>query len=534
QALGEGRIVYYVKPIQTGGACDERDDAFVKASSSSNPNLVVKNFATYAQPISPHRAARLENHVITDNAVQEYLKTYLEDCALQVSKKGGEEKTIFFIETAGGVASPTAQGNIQCQLYRPFRFPVIFIADFRLGGISTAISSYELLKAHGYDISCILCLAGEHENGAYLAQYYGKECKVFVFSNLPPRSKDTHDPQGFVQSWREQNQKQTALVISHLFHFFYQQLTRYEKIKEIALHHAWWPFTQHQTVQKPTIIDSAYLDSFQTVEVSSQTLEGQKAFLKAQKQQCFDASASWWTQGVGHGHYALARASAYAAGRYGHVLFPKNIHEPAAGLIERLLATVGKDWASRVFFSDNGSTAVEVALKMAFRKSILLCQERFSQQKIEHNILVLGLRDSYHGDTLGAMNASSPNAFKEEEVWYTPKGIWLGYPQVYLKDGYWQVCSRNIDDPELISFLSQEKFCKLEDLFSDDRFASKCAQFYKKYLSFIVNQILQKEQQFIGALILEPIIQGSNGMIFVDPLYQKILIEIAKSLQIPV
>ena len=53
-------------------------------------------------------------------------------------------------------------------------------------------------------------------------------------------------------------------------------------------------------------------------------------------------------------HPRLAAAVSHAAGRYGHVMFPENAHQPALDVAERLLATVGEGWASRVFFSDDG------------------------------------------------------------------------------------------------------------------------------------------------------------------------------------
>ena len=51
----------------------------------------------------------------------------------------------------------------------------------------------------------------------------------------------------------------------------------------------------------------------------------------------------------------LVSSMAYAAGRYGHVIFPENAHQPALDLAEKLLSGVGRGWADRVFFSDNGS-----------------------------------------------------------------------------------------------------------------------------------------------------------------------------------
>ncbi|KAJ0967941.1 hypothetical protein J5N97_024858 [Dioscorea zingiberensis] len=64
----------------------------------------------------------------------------------------------------------------------------------------------------------------------------------------------------------------------------------------------------------------------------------------------------------------LARDMGYSAARYGHVMFPENVYEPALRCAELLLEGVGKGWASRTYYSDNGSTAVEIALKMAFHK----------------------------------------------------------------------------------------------------------------------------------------------------------------------
>eukprot|EP00257_Ricinus_communis_P022524 XP_015582277.1 bifunctional dethiobiotin synthetase/7,8-diamino-pelargonic acid aminotransferase, mitochondrial [Ricinus communis] len=58
----------------------------------------------------------------------------------------------------------------------------------------------------------------------------------------------------------------------------------------------------------------------------------------------------------------------YAAVRFGHVMFPENVYEPALECAELLLEGVGRGWASRTYFSDNGSTDIEIALKMAFRK----------------------------------------------------------------------------------------------------------------------------------------------------------------------
>src|SRR5687767_9582629 len=134
----------------------------------------------------------------------------------------------------------------------------------------------------------------------------------------------------------------------------------------------------------------------------------------------FDACASWWTQGVGHGDSSMALAAAAAAGRYGHVIFPNVVHEPAVRLSQILLEGPGKGWANRVCFIDDGSTAMEVAIKMGMK----LYQTR-------HNIVeakdidwtICAQEDCYHGDTLGVMDVAEPSIFNEgQHPWFEPKG----------------------------------------------------------------------------------------------------------------
>ena len=79
------------------------------------------------------------------------------------------------------------------------------------------------------------------------------------------------------------------------------------------------------------------------------------------------------------------------------MLFPSGTHEPALELAEKLKETVGQGWADRVFFSDNGSTGIEVALKMALRAT----GRRYGWEgEVGSDVGVIGLRGGYHGDTV--------------------------------------------------------------------------------------------------------------------------------------
>ncbi len=119
-----------------------------------------------------------------------------------------------------------------------------------------------------------------------------------------------------------------------------------------------------------------------------------------------DAISSWWVNLHGHGHPALARALAGQARELDHVLRAGATHEPAVLLAETLVAAVQARGTSlsRVFYSDDGSTAVEVALKMAWQWGLQTGRtpSRF-----------LALEGGYHGDTLGAMAVGAHSGMHE-------------------------------------------------------------------------------------------------------------------------
>jgi adenosylmethionine-8-amino-7-oxononanoate aminotransferase len=107
-----------------------------------------------------------------------------------------------------------------------------------------------------------------------------------------------------------------------------------------------------------------------------------------------DGISSWWTILHGHRHPPLMAALHESAREFDHVLFAGVTHYPAVVLAERLLASA--PWrGGRVFYSDNGSTAVEVALKMAY--------QTWCHRGEPGRTLFVGFENGYHGDTFGAM-----------------------------------------------------------------------------------------------------------------------------------
>jgi len=155
-----------------------------------------------------------------------------------------------------------------------------------------------------------------------------------------------------------------------------------------VLRHCWHPYTQMSgLVQEPPLpIERA---------------EGLFLF-DAEGNRYYDAISSWWCVVHGHGHPRLREAAARQMERLDHVLFAGATHEPAVRLAQRL-SSLAPEGLSRVFFSDNGSTAVEVALKM----SIQYWRNSGREERTEFLCLDRG----YHGDTTGCMSVSGVDAF---------------------------------------------------------------------------------------------------------------------------
>lgn len=150
----------------------------------------------------------------------------------------------------------------------------------------------------------------------------------------------------------------------------------------------WHPYTQHLTEKEP----------LEVVRASGARLE------LADGRRIVDGIASWWTCLHGHGHPRLVEALARQARELDHVIFAGATHEPAVRLAERLVAIAPRG-LTRVFFSDNGSSAVEIALKMVF-------QHHLARGERERRIFV-ALEGGYHGDTFGAMSVGDPDPFFE-------------------------------------------------------------------------------------------------------------------------
>lgn len=148
----------------------------------------------------------------------------------------------------------------------------------------------------------------------------------------------------------------------------------------------WHPFTQHHI--EPLSIPITHGEGVYLID--------------ADGKRYIDAISSWWVSIHGHAHPYLAQKIYEQALKLEQVIFAGFTHEPAIELSERLLGHLPNNF-EKVFFSDNGSTAVEVGLKMAL--------QFFHNQGQTQKRKIIAFEDAYHGDTFGAMSVGAPSAF---------------------------------------------------------------------------------------------------------------------------
>lgn len=216
--------------------------------------------------------------------------------------------------------------------------------------------------------------------------------------------------------------------------------------------HLWHPYTQMQSAPAPIPI-----------------VRGEGVFLYTEDgRKLLDGISSWWVNIHGHSHPYLNEALARQARELEHVIFAGFTHRPAVELAERLVSILPAG-LTRIFYTDNGSTAVEAALKMAF--------QYWRNRGQEQRRTFITLEHAYHGDTVGAMSASEDSAFTQPFAPLLFKVRRTTSPYSYRHPAG--------PDPDAVT-----AGC-LADL----------------------ERLLVEEGKTVAAILLEPMLQGAGGMI---------------------
>lgn len=189
----------------------------------------------------------------------------------------------------------------------------------------------------------------------------------------------------------------------------------------------------------------------------------------ADGQVLIDGMSSWWSAIHGYNHPVLNKAVTDQLGKMAHVMFAGITHEPAVKLATTL-TEIAPTGLNKVFFSDSGSVAVEIAMKMAI-------QYWHSQGQAQRTTF-LTLKRGYHGDTFGAMAVCDPQAGMHHLFHYSLQH----------------------------HFFAEAPTCTFDEPFQETHIAKFA-------------QLIQQHRQKIAAVILEPIVQGAGGMRFYSPEY---------------
>ncbi|GAA5977458.1 hypothetical protein JCM5350_004694 [Sporobolomyces pararoseus] len=550
-SLALGEKVGYLKPVGTGSG-DGDDELHLQKFAPQAKTACLFHFD---EPVSPHLA--VERAEAGGSTSKSSLKVPTDrEFAAAVGgfarSFAGEtvgNRSSLYIESAGGVHSPTLNGISQLDAFRPLLPPTVLIASHALGGISTTISAYESLLLRGYDIDAVLVFReAYYANHEYFTKWFGERgIKVGVVDQPPEQVPSVEEDARNLEAYYSKLQGEPLQpIVESLQQTHLKRISTLETAPRRTLDSVWWPFVQHGLVKNEKdvmVIDSAHGDTFSVFSDSNSSPSAavSPTLPPAQQQSSsstgpstspspsssetsllhpvFDGSASWWTQCLGHSNPELTLAAAHSSGRFGHVMFPTATNLPALNLSEKLLSTVGKGWANRVFFSDNGSTGMEVALKMALRSFA----DRESLNKEERKkVAVLGLKGSYHGDTIGAMDACEGGVYSERVEWYEGRGYWLESPSLRIEKGQVVVTGNGG---------RTTTYETLQDVYDVDRRVKEdpLAQVYREEIESELEQRLSKEDIKFGTLILEPVIMGAGGMIVVDPLYQRTLIDVVRT-----
>lgn len=187
-----------------------------------------------------------------------------------------------------------------------------------------------------------------------------------------------------------------------------------------------------------------------------------------------DGVSSWWVNLFGHNHPRLIQALQEQSQKISHHIFAGFTHQPAVELASRLSA-LAPDGLEKVFYTDNGSSAVEAALKMSFQ-----CWQQSGKPA---KTRFVSLTEAYHGETVGALSVSGCELYRNV---YRP----------ILTEGY------SVQGPDCFrcpwgkerSSCAAECFCAME-------------------------QVVAENHEQIAAVILEPLVQGAAGMRIYPPLY---------------
>lgn len=431
----------YFKPLQTGG---EDTDLNEIKDILGIKIIFHQSIMQYPSPLSPDQASLLDK----------LPEISINDVILEIKKI--KNKNII-IEGAGGLLVPiNSQGETWADLIQRLDCELILVAKDKLGMLNHTSLSIEYSILHNFNLKLVIINTFQNEmNFNSLQSKYPN----VDFSNLK-QFGNLKDICNF----------DFSICFQDLFKSISSDLD--ESTLNEDKQFCWHPYTQHKTSVKPLVAKKA-----------------QGIYIHFENNlKLVDGASSWWVNTIGHGRKEIAQAIYKQQQTLDHVLFAEVTHKPAVELSKKIISKTNQR-LDKVFFSDNGSTSIEVALKIAFQS--------FVNRGIKTRKKFLGFHGSYHGDTFGAMSVAKSDIFHGlykplmfNSIWATP----LTNHKSYL-------CPNGLGDKE-------ERFKELENIF-------------------------EKHHTELAGVIVEPLIQGAGGMLVQSVEWLQHLSILCKAYEIP-
>ncbi|MBX3398516.1 MAG: adenosylmethionine--8-amino-7-oxononanoate transaminase [Gemmataceae bacterium] len=339
----------YWKPVETGDSDTQKIRSLIPAATVFDP------LARFVEPVAPPLAARLAGQPMPTPR----------DVAARVP----DSSLPLIIETFGGPLSPFTDEELQVELLKRLDRPIWLVGSSKVGAIGRMLQSRAALQSHGLDANAVI-LIGEPD--AYAEEQIRKHWPGVDVVSLRAPSEWT------IEGVRKVATEQRP-ILERLFPLYSVSADAIPRDFLASDRTAvWHPYTSLGDPIDPLPVVGA-----------------EREFLHlADGRRIIDAVSSWWTILHGHRHPPLMQALRDGTRELDHVLFAGVTHPAAVEFAEHLLSTM--PWAGgKVFYSDNGSTAVEVALKLAFQ---FHCHRGDNSRT-----LFVGFDGGYHGDTFGPM-----------------------------------------------------------------------------------------------------------------------------------
>lgn len=426
-----------MKPLQSGairrgGNLISQDARILMEAADIKDEISLVNPYRFKAPLAPSLAAKMEDKTVSPKKI------------IGAFDILSGRHQFMVVEGAGGLFVPISKEYLMKDLILDLDLPILIVCRLGLGTINHALLTVEVARNAGIEIAGVIfnqtekkpITICERTNPKVISDLSGVSCL------------------GKIRYMPKLNLALAAQKINLNAILYESDRTDKDHLKDWDREYVWHPFTQMKDYEKsePLVIE-----------------EGRGSYLKDVDGKWYlDGVSSLWVNVHGHRDRRLDNAVREQLHKISHSTLLGLGNEPSIELAKRLIEIAPKG-LTRVFYSDSGSTAVEIALKMAFQ----YWQQKGKRDKKRFITFI----NAYHGDTIGSVSVGGIDLFHKI---YKP----LLFKSIKVNSPYCYRCHLNLTYPK----------CKMHCL-SD------------------IEKIMRRYHNQIAALIIEPLIQAAAGMI---------------------